>query len=178
MKALTLYQPWATLVALGAKRIETRSWTTKYRGPLAIHVSKRKNIDDLMCFHEPFASALEGTLVHISEGTLLGKLGLGGSIIYKMLPENYHLGCVIATCELIDCRPVYFFNNEPPRDDQKFGSCWHKFQGIIWPIDTKERAFGDYSSGRFLWFLNNVKLLPEPIPARGAMGLWEWKESI
>ena len=34
VKALTLTQPWATLVAIGAKRIETRSWSTRYRGPL------------------------------------------------------------------------------------------------------------------------------------------------
>ena len=40
MKALTLTQPWATLVAIGAKRIETRSWRTSYRGPLAIHAAK------------------------------------------------------------------------------------------------------------------------------------------
>src|SRR5581483_12167599 len=36
-KVLTLTQPWATLVAIGAKQIETRSWPTKYRGPLLIH---------------------------------------------------------------------------------------------------------------------------------------------
>ena len=40
MKALTLTQPWASLVAIGAKRIETRSWSTPYRGLLAIHAAK------------------------------------------------------------------------------------------------------------------------------------------
>ena len=40
MKVLTLTQPWATLVAIGAKHIETRSWATSYRGPLAIHAGK------------------------------------------------------------------------------------------------------------------------------------------
>lgn len=40
MKAITLTQPWATLVAIGAKRWETRSWSTRYRGPLAIHAAK------------------------------------------------------------------------------------------------------------------------------------------
>ena len=37
MKALSLRQPWATLVAIGAKQIETRSWSTAYRGTIAIH---------------------------------------------------------------------------------------------------------------------------------------------
>jgi activating signal cointegrator 1 len=41
MKALTLWQPWASLVAMGVKKIETRSWTTKYRGPIAIHSARR-----------------------------------------------------------------------------------------------------------------------------------------
>jgi len=40
MKALTLSQPWATLVALGVKTVETRSWSTAYRGPLLIHAGR------------------------------------------------------------------------------------------------------------------------------------------
>ena len=44
MFALTLQQPWATLVALGINRIETRSWATAYRGHLLIHASRRLGI--------------------------------------------------------------------------------------------------------------------------------------
>lgn len=40
MKALSLTQPWATAITLGIKTMETRSWCTNYRGPLAIHASK------------------------------------------------------------------------------------------------------------------------------------------
>ena len=36
MKALALHQPYATLVAIGAKTIEMRRGATRYRGPLAI----------------------------------------------------------------------------------------------------------------------------------------------
>jgi hypothetical protein len=39
MKALTLWQPWASMVALGEKRVETRCWSTKHRGELAIHAA-------------------------------------------------------------------------------------------------------------------------------------------
>lgn len=39
-RALTLTQPWATLVSIGAKHYETRSWPTNYRGWLAIHAAK------------------------------------------------------------------------------------------------------------------------------------------
>jgi hypothetical protein len=37
MKALTIRQPWASLFALNVKHMETRSWDTKVRGPVAIH---------------------------------------------------------------------------------------------------------------------------------------------
>lgn len=40
MRALSLTQPWATLVAVGEKKIETRSWRTNYRGPFAIHAAR------------------------------------------------------------------------------------------------------------------------------------------
>ncbi len=42
MKTLSLLQPWATLVITGAKKLETRAWSTAYRGPLLIHASKGK----------------------------------------------------------------------------------------------------------------------------------------
>jgi activating signal cointegrator 1 len=41
IKAITLWQPWATLMAIGAKRFETRGWATSYKGPIAIHAAKR-----------------------------------------------------------------------------------------------------------------------------------------
>jgi hypothetical protein len=47
VKAISLWQPWATLIALGIKRIETRGWSTRYRGPIAIHASKRFERDAL-----------------------------------------------------------------------------------------------------------------------------------
>ncbi|NLE60710.1 MAG: ASCH domain-containing protein, partial [Planctomycetes bacterium] len=41
MKALSLWEPWASLMRCGAKTIETRSWYTSYRGPLLICGAKR-----------------------------------------------------------------------------------------------------------------------------------------
>lgn len=40
MKALTISQPYASLIASGVKWIENRHWPTPYRGPLAIHAGK------------------------------------------------------------------------------------------------------------------------------------------
>ena len=41
LKAITIHQPWADAILLGLKHYETRSWHTAYRGPIAIHASKR-----------------------------------------------------------------------------------------------------------------------------------------
>jgi hypothetical protein len=41
VKALSLWEPWASLMRAGLKRIETRCWYTGYRGPLLICASKR-----------------------------------------------------------------------------------------------------------------------------------------
>jgi len=40
MKALTISQPYASLIASGEKWIENRTWSTRYRGPLAIHAGR------------------------------------------------------------------------------------------------------------------------------------------
>ena len=103
MKAITLTQPWATLIAIGAKRIETRSWRTNYRGPLAIHASKA-----LPAYQ--FRSVLEAH-------------GFHG---FYDLP----FGNIVATCELIDCVQITP-DNVPPAPEFYYGDytagrwAWH-----------------------------------------------------
>ncbi|HET8777953.1 MAG TPA: hypothetical protein VFN76_09870 [Candidatus Limnocylindria bacterium] len=79
MKALSLTQPWASLVAIGAKTIETRNWTTAHRGPVAIHAAKGfPEGARYICHDEPFGSTLR------SAGILrMGDLPLG-AIIAKL----------------------------------------------------------------------------------------------
>jgi hypothetical protein len=40
MKIISLWQPWASLMAAGIKRNETRSWSTSYRGDVVIHAAQ------------------------------------------------------------------------------------------------------------------------------------------
>lgn len=49
MKALSVKQPWANLIACGRKTIETRTWPTSYRGRIAIVSSKRPAIEPAGC---------------------------------------------------------------------------------------------------------------------------------
>lgn len=50
MKAITLHQPYATLMAVGAKRYETRSWKTKHTGYIAVHAAKTRENDGLFWY--------------------------------------------------------------------------------------------------------------------------------
>jgi hypothetical protein len=84
MKAITIRQPWATLVALGAKRIETRSWSTQYRGPLAIHASKSFTPLDREHCHGRYVRRR------------LREAGIED-------PDDLPLGKVVAVAELVDC---------------------------------------------------------------------------
>jgi hypothetical protein len=83
MKVISIIQPWATLIALGEKKFETRSWATKYRGELGIHASKK--VDKDICLNEPFKS-------------VLAKHGY--------TTDNLPTGAIIAISTLSDCLEV------------------------------------------------------------------------
>lgn len=159
MKALTLTQPWASLVALGAKRLETRSWSTPHRGLIAIHAAKGYKLHemaDLMSSWN-FRSALL---------PLLGPMGsepMEGPRSWEKLP----CGSVIAICELTAVRRT---------DHLSVGeldeSRWH--EGYKEVVGWSERMFGNYAPGRYAFTLENVRQIT-PIPARGMLGLWDWQ---
>jgi len=94
MKSLTVYQPWASLIAQGEKKIETRGWYTKYRGPLAIHAGAARKAEYMdLAWEEPFYSALlPQRKPHPSDPTL--------KCIY------YPWMSIIAICNLVDCIPI------------------------------------------------------------------------
>lgn len=59
MKGITLTQPFASIIALGAKSHETRGWSTPYRGPLAIHAAQGLPKWAALLIHdEPYRSVL------------------------------------------------------------------------------------------------------------------------
>lgn len=83
MKSITIIQPFATLIALGEKQLETRSWATKHRGLLAIHAGKK--IDKQICLQEPYKSVL---------------------FEYGYTSDNLPSGAVIAVCRMAECYQV------------------------------------------------------------------------
>ncbi len=158
MKAITLYQPWASLIAIGAKKIETCSWRTSYRGLLAIHAAKKfpKEAQEL-CLQDPFAS-------------ILIEYGLFKTNI-KDLGLHLPLGKVIAHCKLAGIGEISDFNNNRDGKDGWLSG------GKTWRVSKQELAFGDYAPGRYAWLLDEIRAIDPPVIARGYQGLWEWEWS-
>lgn len=90
MKAVTLWQPYAQAVAAGLKHYETRSWATRYRGPIAIHASIK-----------PLTKQSQDLTIRYA----IPELAYGEIIAYADLVD-----CVLMTEELIACQ------NQPELD--------------------------------------------------------------
>lgn len=131
MKALTLTQPWATLVALGHKRVETRSWRHHFLGTIAIHAAKG--------FPK---QAREFAEMEHSIGRIPGPIPLSA---------------IVAVARLAG---------------------YGQTEEVEPTVSGLERHLGDFSWGRWAWFLEDVRALPEPIPCRGALGLWTVPDEI
>lgn len=171
MKALTLTQPWATLVAIGAKRIETRSWRTNYRGLLAIHAAAGWNASD-----REFVR------------TELVQTAFAGRVPLPRDPDALPRGVVIATCQLVDCVPTDDLDLDlgEERAFRRIGGyengedlyCWcseRDYGGRAWELDEREIAFGNFTPGRFAWLLDDPVELYEHVPAKGKLMLWDWE---
>ena len=82
MKALTLWQPWASLMAAGIKRIETRSWSTTHRGPLLICAARHTEWDTFLYRHvktsPEIVAFLKGHAGGYPEGVALAVVNLYG----------------------------------------------------------------------------------------------------
>lgn len=169
MKTITLTQPWATLVAIGAKQIETRSWQTSYRGPLAIHAAKGFPVwARELCITAPFWEALSD-LSPTDFGVPVEKWKQEMPALWECLPT----GCIVAVCDMVDCIPTERVLVSHSLEQ----SAVSRTDGWLY-INQGEKAFGDYSQGRFAWHLDKIRALSQPIPAKGALGLWESKESV
>ena len=137
MKFLSCTQPFATLMAIRAKKIETRSWHTAYRGPLGVHAAKGFPAWAMaLCYEEPFKSALRNVGI--------------------LSPEDLPRGVLLAKGILDDCQYI------------------GRLMGVYaFEVGEPELSFGDYTPGRYAWLLDGMEPLPEPIPYKGSLGLFE-----
>lgn len=169
MKFLTIRQPWASLIAVGVKTIETRPFSTKYRGPLAIHAGKAI----------PTITTLPGftdvTGEPIAEGEDPCWLDMVGR---RRLPMP--LGAVVAVCDLVDVVPITdygdaehdhrdFLDVFPPTDHGPAGLIMFRDRCSAESYDA-DLPFGVFTPGRYAWLLDNVRPI-DPVPMKGAQGL-------
>lgn len=152
MKALTLWQPYASLIAIESKHYETRSWPTKYRGPLAIHASAKNPADVFKILDYDVFRLIQKALNAEGETNL-------NRIRAKCLP----VGKVVAIVNLTDCIPI----------TEDFAAS----------VSEEERAFGDWTPGRYAWKLEQVEIPAAFLTVKGKQGLWNfdaelWRENL
>lgn len=96
MRAISLWQPWASAMAARLKFNETRSWSTKYRGLLVIHAAKRWTREEIDFFvhHADIAS----------------------------LPTQIPLGQIVAIGNLIDCVPTESIRDSISEREESWGN--------------------------------------------------------
>lgn len=85
MKAITIHQPYAQLIADGHKRYETRHWTTSYRGPIAIHAGKK--------WDRHLTREAESLIKRFPD-------------LPSYLQTGFHFGKILVACKLVAIHPV------------------------------------------------------------------------
>ncbi|HUS13790.1 MAG TPA: ASCH domain-containing protein [Chloroflexia bacterium] len=157
LKALSLTPPYGSLIAAGAKRIETRSWGTAYRGPLAIHQtqglagSTESRLQQL-CNEPPLrAVLLAAGFADTADPTCVAADRLPRAGIVAVV---YLADCIPMDSVAIPAMAAAYLAHDPT---------WDRAQ---------EHAFGHYAPGRWAWVLDSVEICDPPTAARGRLGLW------
>lgn len=165
MKAISLYQPWASLMAHGKKLCETRSWPTSYRGPLLIHAAKKWEPELALIAAKPlfFRPKLEACGVVFDRDEDKCRRGW-----------NLPFGAIVGRVDLVDVYPTKDIREGLRGQAVPHHGEWgrHLFVNMV------ERAFGDFSANRFAWLCANAVAFPEPIPFRGAQGLFDVPDEL
>ena len=147
MKAISLWQPWASLVAVAAKQIETRSWATQYRGPLVIHAALKWDAR----IREIAAEPRMRNLLAIDRWAI-------------EYPYRLTRGAAVALVDLVDVADI--------RSDCMIGQTDWK----TYPLPTgNELLFGNYTPGRYAWLFQNIRKLKTPVLLKGRQQLWTLK---
>lgn len=189
MKAIVLHQPWATLVAIGAKRIETRPYPPAgemrpagAKAQPGFGLEHAERIAILAGARRPE----EGLRLGLDAPTTEQEYLVEDGRLLDLCNERTHelpLGAVVCTAQVLEALEMvdgtgmragdgtervpdalYLFPGPPPR--------------IWWlqdnePCDVSaEMPFGDYSPGRFGWMLGGVQPTA-PLPRRGERGVFK-----
>lgn len=177
MKFLTIRQPWASLIAVGTKTLETRPFSTTYRGPLAIHAGmKRPDFARMKALIADRAEVWERW--YLAGRTQPGPMLIDESSSLDCIP----LGAVVAVCDLVDVVPItdamlYEHAAEWTTASERAYLRRRHEHGITDSVVTGQLPFGDFTIGRYAWILANVRPI-DPVPMKGAQGLRDVPDDI
>jgi hypothetical protein len=160
VKALTIIQPFAWLIAVGAKRVENRTWPAppRFHGPLLIHAGKA---DELGVSPELLALP-----------ALPGRAGatLGDQLSIARMSGELVRGAIVAVAErVVSCQ-----GTECPRCDGDGWVATHTLSGPErdgCPVACNGKP-DPFAFGPYCWWLEGVRELARPVPCRGYQLLW------
>jgi hypothetical protein len=176
MKALTLYQPWASLIMVGAKPFEFRGWNPRERGPayaaligqrIVIHASARPMRHDEV---RAIAASLHAGGEPAAATCLIPDKAL--PLLDKLLSVPLHWWKDIADAPLSAGLGTAILGE--PRNgieiaERDFGFPHEEELPGLPGFDSDRREHAN--SG---WPMLEVEVWPEPIPMRGFQGFWSW----
>lgn len=152
MKALTVQQPWAWAIVKGGKNVENRTQLWRYRGPLAIHAGARWS--ERGCVDERVLRAYTAELgFERWEGPYGGHTHGPIEPDYDTHCELIELSAIVGVVDLVDCHP-------------DAGCCTPWGESVYVEHGGRERRRITHL------VLENPRELAEPIPCKGAQGLW------
>lgn len=156
LKALSLWQPWASLIVWDLKRIETRSWWTSHRGPLFIHAANRWEGDAarLCRLSRPFNWAMD-------------RMGYARDE-HDGRPPEMPFGAILGRVDVLDCIPTSAVEIIP--ESTELGYRLHDGQTVI---TSAEAAYGDFGPERYAWLLANPVRFDTPIRWSGRQQLFD-----
>lgn len=173
MKALTIHQPWADLIAHGVKFEETRSWSpgvTALHQPLAIHASKKRiTIKQWNKLPEEVRDGFRKA--KCKRNNLWGPPEALEDVIYGSVVAIARLNSILDIKEQAGPNHVLgmLISLEKMRDRDGDIPCVRPNM----KFETNE--LGDFAPGRHAWLFDKITRI-KPIPARGYQGLWNWDE--
>jgi hypothetical protein len=159
-----MWQPYASLVAVGEKKIETRIWETKYRGLLAIHAMRKWDADLWRTSRSgPVADALRRH--ELFAGPPVESHG------------NLTFGAVLCYVDLLDCVRVIRTRDGVRLGTPHLSSGNNKTEAYDDLLTEDELGLSVYQPGRYAWIMKLIRRFDVPIAAAGARRLWDWNES-
>jgi hypothetical protein len=104
-------------------------------------------------------------LIHASKGKA-GEIFVNEQPFKKYIPDFRRLpfGCIIGRVALMDVIRI------------GTGSLYNTNDEMMNKLTMEEKAFGDYTAGRFAWILEDPVEFKNPVGARGSLTLWEFDE--